>query len=220
MKKAVVLLSGGLDSATALAVAINAGYAVYCLSCSYGQRHVQELKAASNIAIHYKAFDHKVISFDLGNWGGSALTDAQLKIPKGTLSPEIPITYVPARNMIFLSFALSYAEVLHAEAIFIGVNALDYSGYPDCRPEFIAAFQEASRLGTKCGVEASNVINIKTPLIGLKKSDIILLAKQLDVPLHLTRSCYDDGIKPCGSCDSCLLRAQGFREASLDDPAL
>ncbi|HWF08138.1 MAG TPA: 7-cyano-7-deazaguanine synthase QueC [Bryobacteraceae bacterium] len=222
--KAVCLLSGGLDSATCLAHANHAGFDCYALSFDYGQRHRVELDAAKRVARALGASDHRVAQIDLRVFGHSALTD-DIAVPKGRdeaeMNREIPVTYVPARNTIFLSFALAWAEVLEAADIFIGVNALDYSGYPDCRPEFIGAFENMSRLATKAGVEGRTRINIRTPLIELSKAQIVSLGRELGVPFELTHSCYDPDSagRACGACDSCLLRAKGFREAGIPDPA-
>src|SRR5579863_7793932 len=222
--KAVCLLSGGLDSATCLAWARKRGYETYALSFDYGQRHRVELEAARRIAEAMGATAHRVAKIDLRIFGHSALTD-EIDVPKGRdesqMGEGIPVTYVPARNTIFLSFALAWAEVLEANDIFIGVNALDYSGYPDCRPEFIAAFEHMSNLATKAGVEGRTRIHIRTPLIELSKAEIVRLAVELNVPFELTHSCYDPDASglPCGACDSCLLRAKGFREAGMTDPA-
>lgn len=215
MKRAVVLLSGGLDSTTCLAVAINSAYSVYPLSFDYGQRHRRELESAAAIARYYGLENHKVIRLD--NVGGSALTDPQIDVPQYAGGEGIPVTYVPARNIIFLSFAAAYAEVVDAETIFIGVNAIDYSGYPDCRPEFIRAFEEMIRVGTKGGVEGRPV-KVETPLITLSKGGIVKLAKERGAPLHLTQSCYNGGEEACGACDSCVLRLKGFSEAGISDP--
>jgi 7-cyano-7-deazaguanine synthase len=222
-KKAVVLLSGGLDSATVLAIARAEGYEPYALSFSYGQRHVWELVAAKHVAASLGAAQHRVATIDLRIFGGSALT-ADIEVPKGRDEDEmgqgIPITYVPARNTIFLSFALAWAEVLESSDIFIGVNALDYSGYPDCRPEFIEAFENMANLATKAGVEGRQHLKIHTPLIALTKAQIIQKGIELGVDYGLTSSCYDpfpDG-QPCGECDSCLLRQKGFRENGTEDP--
>jgi 7-cyano-7-deazaguanine synthase len=220
--KAVCLLSGGLDSATCLAWARKQGYEVYALSFDYGQRHRVELEAAAHVARALGAPNHRVARIDLRVFGHSALTD-DIDVPKGrdeaSMNAEIPITYVPARNTIFLSFALAWAEVLEAGDIFIGVNALDYSGYPDCRPEFIAAFETMANLATKAGVEGRTRVRIHTPLIQLSKADIVRLGVELGVPFGLTHSCYDPDAagRPCGECDSCLLRAKGFREAGVED---
>jgi 7-cyano-7-deazaguanine synthase len=220
--KAVVLLSGGLDSATALAIARAEGFACHALSFAYGQRHAVELEAARRVAAALGAVEHKIATIDLRIFGGSALT-SDLPVPKdrAEMTNGVPITYVPARNTIFLSFALAWAEVLEASDIYIGVNALDYSGYPDCRPEFIHAFEHMSNLATKAAVEGRTRIHIRTPLIELTKAEIVRLALELGVPLELTHSCYDPDAsgRACGACDSCLLRAKGFREAGIADPA-
>lgn len=222
-KKAVVLLSGGLDSATVLAIARCEGYDAYALSFFYGQRHAWELEAARHVAAHVGAAEHRVASIDLRVFGGSALTD-EIAVPKGRATDEmahgIPVTYVPARNTIFLSFALAWAEVLGASDIFIGVNALDYSGYPDCRPEFIEAFETLANLATKAGVEGRQKLKIHTPLIAMTKAEIIRRGLELGVDYGLTSSCYDPSPsgKPCGRCDSCLLREKGFRECGMEDP--
>jgi 7-cyano-7-deazaguanine synthase len=222
--KAVCLLSGGLDSATCLAHARRAGFECHALSFDYGQRHRVELDAARKVAAALGAADHRIAEIDLRVFGHSALTD-EIAVPKGrdesTMNSEIPITYVPARNTIFLSFALAWAEVLEASDIYIGVNALDYSGYPDCRPEFIQAFEHMSNLATKTGVECRTRIHIRTPLMELSKAEIVRLGRELKVPFELTHSCYDPDSSglPCGACDSCLLRARGFREAGIPDPA-
>src|SRR5690349_1052008 len=214
-RKAVVLLSGGLDSATCLAIARDEGYDTYALSFDYGQRHQYELQAARQVAAALGAIAHQVVTFDLRAFGGSALT-AAIDVPKGRttqeMSHDIPITYVPARNTIFLSFALAWAEVLESSDIFIGVNAIDYSGYPDCRPEYIHAFSKMANLATKAGVEGRTSITIHTPLLELSKADIVRLASDLGVDFSLTHSCYDpDGAgRPCGECDSCVLRRKGF----------
>jgi len=222
MKPAVCLLSGGLDSSTCLALARRDGYACYALSFDYGQRHRIELQAAARVATALGAERHLVIRTGLDAFGGSALT-ADIAVPKGRSAAEmgqgIPITYVPARNTIFLSFALAWAEVLEAEDIFIGVNALDYSGYPDCRPEFIAAYEAMANLATKAGVEGRTRVTIHTPLIQLSKAQIVRLGHELGLDFSLTHSCYDpspDG-RPCGTCDSCLLRRKGFEEAGIED---
>jgi len=223
--KAVCLLSGGLDSATCLAWAIREGFETYALSFDYGQRHKVELQAAARVAEALGAASHRVAKIDLRVFGQSALT-ADIDVPKNrdetTMNAEIPVTYVPARNTIFLSFALAWAEVLEADAIVIGVNALDYSGYPDCRPEFIEAFQTMANLATKTGVEGHTKVKIHTPLIQLSKAQIVELGAELGVPFGLTHSCYDPDAagRPCGECDSCVLRAKGFREAGIVDPAV
>jgi 7-cyano-7-deazaguanine synthase len=222
MRRAVVLLSGGLDSATVLAIARSQGYELYALSFDYGQRHRQELESASRIARHFGAAAHHTVRFDLRAFGGSALT-ADIDVPKGRIpDTSIPVTYVPARNTIFLSFALAWAEVLGSVDVFIGVNALDYSGYPDCRPEYIEAFERMANLATKAGVEGAQRLKIHTPLIQMTKAAIIRTGLGLGVDYSLTSSCYDpqaDG-RPCGACDSCLLRAKGFAEAGAKDPLL
>lgn len=222
--KAVCLLSGGLDSATTLAIARSQGFETYALSFRYGQRHALELDSASRVANALGAKQHVVADIDLRSFGGSALT-ADIDVPKDrdehAMSDGIPVTYVPARNTVFLSFALAWAETLGANDIFIGVNAVDYSGYPDCRPEYISAFQHMARLATKSGVEGA-AITIHTPLIQLSKADIIRKGRTLGVDYGLTLSCYDPGSdgQPCGHCDSCLLRARGFAEAGVADPAI
>jgi 7-cyano-7-deazaguanine synthase len=220
--KAVCLLSGGLDSATCLALARREGYACYALSFDYGQRHRIELEAAARVAAAFGAERHMVARIGLDAFGGSALT-ADIPVPKGRSTAEmgrgIPSTYVPARNTIFLSFALAWAEVLGSSDIFIGVNALDYSGYPDCRPEYIEAYERMANLATKAGVEGGTRLKIHTPLLRLNKARIVKLAHELGVPFGLTQSCYDpapDG-RACGQCDACLLRAKGFLEAGLED---
>jgi 7-cyano-7-deazaguanine synthase len=221
--KAVVLLSGGLDSTTVLAIAKAEGYDVYALSFSYGQRHSWELECARVVARVGGAKEHRTATIDLRAFGGSALT-AEIDVPKGRAPEEmsvgIPITYVPARNTIFLSFALAWAEVLGCSDIFIGVNALDYSGYPDCRPEFIEAFERLANLATKAGVEGRQALRIHTPLISLSKAEIIRKGLELGVDYGLTSSCYDPSPTglPCGGCDSCVLRQKGFRENGLVDP--
>jgi 7-cyano-7-deazaguanine synthase len=225
MTHAVVLLSGGLDSATALAIARHAGYVAHAISFRYGQRHAYELACAARVAAALSAQRHVVVDFDLRAFGGSALT-ADIAVPKDrsldAMAQGIPITYVPARNTIFLSFALAWAETLGAGDIFIGVNALDYSGYPDCRPEYIAAYEHMANLATKAGVEGRARVHIHTPLIQLTKAQIIQRGLELGVDYGLTSSCYDpdaDG-RPCGACDSCRLRAKGFAEAGVPDPLL
>jgi 7-cyano-7-deazaguanine synthase len=223
LKRAVVLLSGGLDSATVLAIARGQGYELYALSFSYGQRHIVELDAARRVAAAVGVKDHRIAEIDLRVFGDSALT-GDFAVPKGRdadqMSHGIPITYVPARNTIFLSFALAWAEVLGSSDIFIGVNALDYSGYPDCRPEFIEAFEKMANLATKAGVEGRQALLIHTPLIALTKAEIIRKGIELGVNYGLTSSCYDPTTtgEPCGQCDSCLLRRKGFRENGIEDP--
>ena len=217
-KRAVVLLSGGLDSATALAIARDQGYECYALSMAYGQRHAAELAAASRVAQAHQAVDHKVVHIGLDAFGGSALTDENIQVPE-QMGEGIPVTYVPARNTVFLSLALGWAEVLGAHDIFIGVNAVDYSGYPDCRPQFIEAFEKLAGLATKEGVEG-RPFKIHTPLIDLTKAEIIQQGSELGVDYGLTVSCYqaDEQGRACGVCDSCRLRAKGFAEAGVDDP--
>ncbi len=215
---AVVLLSGGLDSATCLAIASNEGFEPIALSFDYGQRHNAELAAAQRVSQAFGVRDHRVVTLDLGMIGGSALTDSRIDVPTEE-STGIPVTYVPARNTVFLSFALGLAEVTNADAIFIGVNAVDYSGYPDCRPEFIAAFETMANLATKAGVEG-HTMKIHTPLMRLSKADIIRAGMALGVDYGLTVSCYQadlDGLA-CGVCDSCRLRRKGFEEAGVPDP--
>lgn len=219
-KKAVVLYSGGLDSTTCLAIAKDEGFDAFAISFDYGQRHSVELDKACTYAEQVGALEHKVITLNLRQFGGSALTD-DLEVPKDELKDNlIPITYVPARNTIFLSYALGWAEVIGSFDIFIGVNALDYSGYPDCRPEFISAFETMANLATKAGVEGDRPYKIHTPLITLSKAEIIRIGVKLGVDYKLTHSCYDptpEGLS-CGHCDSCLLRLKGFREVGISDP--
>jgi 7-cyano-7-deazaguanine synthase len=221
--RAVVLLSGGLDSTTVLAIAKEQGFEPFALSFRYGQRHIQELVAAESVARSQGVTKHVVAQIDLREFGGSALT-GDIAVPKGRtatdMSDGIPVTYVPARNTVFLSFALAWAETLGASDIFIGVNALDYSGYPDCRPEYIAAYETMANLATKAGVEGRQKLKIHTPLISLSKAQIVQEGMRLGVDYAETSSCYDpaeDG-RPCGACDSCVLRAKGFAEAGLQDP--
>jgi len=222
MKRAVVLLSGGIDSTTTLAIAIAEGYDAHALSFDYGQRHQIETEAARRVANSLGAKEHRVAKIDLGVFGGSALTD-DIAVPKQRSGKEIahgiPITYVPARNTIFLAYALAWGEVISADDIFLGVNAIDYSGYPDCRPEFIEAFETLANVGTKAGVEG-RCFQIHTPLIKFSKAEIIRKAVELGVDLSLTHSCYDPTPKglACGECDSCVLRLKGFREAGIQDP--
>ncbi|MBV6625418.1 MAG: 7-cyano-7-deazaguanine synthase QueC [Rivularia sp. (in: Bacteria)] len=219
--KAVILLSGGLDSSTVLYKALADGYECYALSFDYQQRHQKELHSAVSVAKKAGIVQHQTIKFDLRQWGGSALTDSSIDLPKQRslqeMSQDIPVTYVPARNTIFLSFASAYAETIAAQRVYIGVNALDYSGYPDCRPDYIQAMQEVFRLGTKQGREG-NSIDIVTPLIDLKKTEIIQLGNKLKVPWELTWSCYSGGDVACGTCDSCRLRLAAFDELGLTDP--
>lgn len=223
--RAVILLSGGLDSATCLAIAKSQGFEPYAISFRYGQRHRIELERAAAVSRHLGAADHIIIDIDLAKLGGSALTDQNIAVPKhqsvDQIGSDIPLTYVPARNTVFLSYALAWAEVLESKDIFIGVNALDYSGYPDCRPEYIAAFEKMANLATKRGVEG-NHLTIHSPLIQLTKAQIIERGLALGVDYSLTISCYDpaDDGTPCGRCDSCLLRAKGFSELGSVDPAL
>ena len=221
-KRAVILLSGGIDSSTTLAIAIVEGYEVYALSFDYGQRHQVETQAARRVATSLGAKKHRIAKIDLRVFGASALTDdidVPKKRPETEIANGIPVTYVPARNIIFLSYALAWAEVIEASDIFLGVNSIDYSGYPDCRPEFIEAFENMANLGTKAGVEGRR-FQIHTPLIKLSKAEVTRKGIELGVDLSLTHSCYDptpDGLA-CGECDSCLLRLKGFREAGLKDP--
>lgn len=220
---AVILLSGGLDSATVAAIAREEGWRLHALSVDYGQRHRFELGAAAKVARSMGVVEHQTVQLDLARFGGSALT-AELAVPKGRSSAamqrDIPITYVPARNTVFLSLALAYAETLSAADIFVGVNAVDYSGYPDCRPEFVAAFETLANLATKAGVEGTARFRIRTPLLHLTKSQIIRRGLELGVDYALTHSCYDPGPagQACGQCDACLLRRQGFADAGLVDP--
>jgi 7-cyano-7-deazaguanine synthase len=239
-KKAVVLLSGGIDSSTTLAIAKTEGYELYALSFNYNQRHQRELESALSVASTLEAKKHLIIKFDLGEIGGSALT-SDMEVPKKGVSPSaIPITYVPARNTIFLSFAIAWAEVLSAENIFIGANAIDYSGYPDCRPEYIKAFENMANLATKASVEGRLRFRIRAPLISMKKSEIIRKGVELGLDYSLTWSCYDpqpatpplpplgkggrgggeSELIPCGLCDSCVFRAKGFKEAGIKDPLI
>ncbi|OPY79204.1 MAG: 7-cyano-7-deazaguanine synthase [Syntrophorhabdus sp. PtaU1.Bin058] len=222
--KAVVLLSGGLDSTTTLAMALQQGFEAYALTFRYGQRHEAEVKAAERVATFFNVVRHITIDIDLRRFGGSALTD-NIPVPKGRESVEIahdiPVTYVPARNTVFLSLALAWAETLGAYDIFIGVNALDYSGYPDCRPEYIQAFEKMANLATKAGVEGKH-FTIHTPLINMTKAEIIKKGHELGVDFSITSTCYDpspDG-RPCGQCDACILRQKGFAEGGLKDPLL
>ena len=221
--KAVILLSGGLDSTTCLAIAKHQGFDLNALTFNYGQRHDFELKSAQKIVDHFQIKNHSVVNIDLAQFGGSALTD-EIDVPKNRSESEmtdIPVTYVPARNTVFLSLAIAWAETLNAFDIFIGVNALDYSGYPDCRPEYIEAFEKTANLATKAGVSGEN-FRIHTPLINMKKSEIILNGLELDVDYSLTSSCYDPlkNGAPCGHCDACILRLKGFQEADALDPLL
>lgn len=218
-KNAVILLSGGLDSATCLAIAQSQGFDAFCLTIQYGQRHAIELEAANRIAKTNEVAEHKIIDVDLTAFGGSALTD-NIEVPKDSPTEEIPVTYVPARNTVMLSLALAYAETRHANDIFVGVNAVDYSGYPDCRPEYIDAFQTLARLATKAGVEGNN-LTIHAPLINLTKPQIIQKGLALGVNYGNTHSCYDPiDNRPCEHCDSCLIRIKAFADLGLIDPAL
>ncbi len=224
MRPAVLLLSGGLDSTTMLAYALDRGFAVHAMTFRYGQRHSGEIEAARRVARHFGVADHVVVDIDLRTFGGSALT-ADIDVPKDrsadAMATGIPVTYVPARNTIFLSFCLAWAEVLGASDIFIGVNALDYSGYPDCRPEYVAAFQRMANLATRGGVEGTSPIRIQTPLLHLTKREIVELGRSLGVDYSITLSCYDPGEEgaACGHCDACTLRLKGFAEAGMADPA-
>jgi len=219
MKPAVCLLSGGLDSTTCLAYARREGFECYVLSFDYGQRHRVELEAAGRVATSLGTAKHLIVPMNLRLFGGSALTD-EINVPKNGAQTGIPVTYVPARNTIFLSFALAWAEVLSVSDVFIGVNAIDYSGYPDCRPEFIEAFERMANLATKAGVEGRTRLKVHTPLIRLSKAGIIQLARELGVDFAMTHSCYDPDSRgrPCGLCDSCRLRLKGFAEAGMRDP--
>ncbi len=219
MKKAVVLLSGGLDSATALAIARDQGYQCYALSVDYGQRHRSELDAARKVAQSLGTVAHQIIKLDLTAFGGSALTDQTIEVPIGEAEADIPITYVPARNTIMLSLALAWAETLESQDIFAGVNAVDYSGYPDCRPEYIQAFEKMANLATKAGIEGKK-LTIHTPLMHLSKKEIIETGLRLGVDFSLTVSCYqaDEAGRACGVCDSCRIRKAGFAAANVADP--
>ncbi len=225
MKKAIVLTSGGLDSTTAMAMARDQGFDLYSLSFDYGQRHRYELEAAHRVAESLEVTKHLVISLDMRAIGGSALTD-DIEVPKmrshKEMEDSIPVTYVPARNTVFLSYALAWAEVIQASDIFIGVNAVDYSGYPDCRPQFIAAFENMANLATKASVEGGDRIRIHAPLMDMTKAEIIQAGTRLGVDYAITHSCYDptSGGRACGQCDSCILRRNGFIEAEVDDPTL
>ena len=217
--KAVVLLSGGLDSTICMAVAKHQGFELYPISFDYQQRHQREVECARKVAKHYTVERHLVINTNMAAIGGSALTDVELSVPAGDAARhDIPVTYVPARNLIFLSYALGYAEVIGADHIFIGVNALDYSGYPDCRPEFIQHFQSLADYATKATAAEHKKIRIETPLQELSKKEIVQLAAKLNAPLQYTHSCYKGGEKACGVCDSCKLRLKGFAEAGVEDP--
>ena len=219
MKNAVILLSGGLDSATVLALASQQGFVCHCLSLDYGQRSSSELLAAERVAKVLGAVAHRVLKLDLGQLGGSALTDASIDVPIGGVQPGVPVTYVPARNTIMLSLALAWAEILGSRDIFVGVNAIDYSGYPDCRPEFIRAFENLANLATKAAVEGAT-LTVHAPLISMSKAQIIKTGMQLGVDYGLTVSCYqaDEAGRACGVCDACRLRKEGFFSAQLTDP--
>ena len=217
--KAVVLLSGGLDSTVCMAVAKSKGLDVYPISFNYHQRHSIELECAKKVSAYYNVKKHLIIDTNMNEIGGSALTDKTIAVPEGdTERADIPVTYVPARNLIFLSYALGYAEVVGADAVYIGVNAVDYSGYPDCRPEFIQKFQELADYATKATAADHRQIKVMTPLQKLSKKDIVLLGTELKAPLEYTHSCYNGGEKACGTCDSCQLRLKGFAEAGIKDP--
>jgi len=220
-RKAVVLLSGGLDSCTAAAMARAEGYRLFALSFDYGQRHDRELQAARDVAAALRVEEHRVLRLPIGELGGSSLTDPSVDVPDAPpaaqIGMQIPSTYVPARNTIFLAFALASAEVAHADTIMIGANALDYSGYPDCRPEYLEAFERMADLATRAGVEGRGV-RIWAPLLSMTKKDIVEAAVAVDAPLHLTWSCYRGGDKACGTCESCVLRRKGFAEAGREDP--
>ena len=222
MKRAVILLSGGLDSTTCLAIAKDQGFDLFALTVNYGQRHLFELQSAKNIALSFEVEKHSILNVDLGQFGGSALTD-DIEVPKDRVDSEmnqIPVTYVPARNTVLLSLALALAETLNSFDIYIGVNALDYSGYPDCRPEYIESFEQTANLATKSGVENAGKFKIHTPLIHLAKAEIIQKGTVLNVDYSLTCSCYDPqkNCDPCGHCDACILRRTGFKKASVIDP--
>ncbi len=226
LKRAVILLSGGLDSATCLAIARNQGFETHTVAFRYGQRHQYELQRAQLISEKLNATSHRIVDIDLAQFGGSALTDAAIDVPKSetveSIGEAIPVTYVPARNTVFLSLSLAFAETVDAKDIFIGVNSLDYSGYPDCRPEFIQAFEQMANLATKAGVEESQRLTIHTPLIDLTKAEIIARGMELGVDYGLTLSCYDPGDAglPCQHCDACLLRARGFATNGIHDPSI
>ena len=219
MKKAVILLSGGLDSTTCLAIAKSRHQECFALSFNYGQRHIVELTRAKSIAQTLGVKQHKIVELPVSLFSGSALTDTNVQVPDYQNNPNIPVTYVPARNTIFLSIALGWAEVMNADSIYIGANALDYSGYPDCRPDYIAAFQTMANLATKCGIEGKGV-TIEAPLINLRKMEIIQLGLSLGIDYQMTVSCYnlDESGNACGTCDSCYLRKKGFKECGIPDP--
>ena len=220
-KKAVVLLSGGLDSSTCTGIAKDEGYDIYAISFDYNQRHLKELECAKKIAAHYGAKKHIIITTNMNAIGGSALTDESIAVPEGVeerQADDVPVTYVPARNLIFLSYALAYAETIEARHVFIGVNSVDYSGYPDCRPEFVERFQSLADVATTMTAVQNKKIVIETPLLYLTKKEIVERATKLNVPLNLTWSCYQGNAKACGLCDSCKLRLKGFAEAKVKDP--
>ncbi|MET1248621.1 7-cyano-7-deazaguanine synthase QueC [Sporolactobacillus sp. STCC-11] len=218
MKKAVIVLSGGLDSTTCMSIAKNEGYELCPITFCYGQRHQREVEQAKKIAAFYEVVHHRIVDLDFfKQLGGSALTDASIHVPEDGAEEGIPVTYVPARNMIFLSLATAYAEVIGAETILTGVSSVDYSGYPDCRPEFIRSMNQTINLATKIGVSAHH-LTIKTPLMHLTKAETVRLGMKLDAPYQLTTSCYNGGEKACGTCDSCRLRIKGFKDAGLIDP--
>ena len=221
-RSAVVLLSGGLDSSTTLAIAADKGYALYAISFRYGQRHARELQAAQALACHYGVRDHKIVEIDLRLFGGSALTSDEIAVPHDRSEAEIgagiPVTYVPARNLIFLSLATAYAEVSGADDIFLGINVQDSSGYPDCRPEFLDAFARTANIATKAGTEDGRTLHYHAPLLAMSKADIVHEGTRLGVPWEKTWSCYEGGERACGTCDSCQLRLKGFAEAGMRDP--
>lgn len=219
MAKAVVLLSGGLDSTTSAAIAKSQGHELYALSFDYAQRHKTELQSAKQIAHALGAKEHRILQVPIGELGGSALTDDALDVPDAgdDIGSDIPITYVPGRNTVFLSLALSYAEVVGAQSIWLGINAMDYSGYPDCRPEYLEAMQHVANLATKQGIEG-NGPKLEAPLVMMSKADIVRAGMEHEAPLHLTWSCYRGGLAACGTCESCILRLKGFEEAGIPDP--
>ena len=222
VRPAVVLLSGGLDSSTALAIAVEQGFTPHAISFRYGQRHSRELQAAQAVGRHFGVTDHRVIDIDLRAFGGSALTSDDIAVPHERSADEmghgIPVTYVPGRNLIFLSLATAFAEVIGANDVFLGINSLDYSGYPDCRPEFLEAFQRTANLATKAGTEDGRALQYHAPLIQMTKAEIVREGTRLGVPWELTWSCYEGGNEACGTCDSCVLRLKGFAEAGQSDP--
>ncbi|HET9110464.1 MAG TPA: 7-cyano-7-deazaguanine synthase QueC [Ktedonobacterales bacterium] len=222
VRPAVVLLSGGLDSSTALAIAVEQGFTPHAISFRYGQRHSRELQAARAVGRHFGVTDHRVIDIDLRAFGGSALTSDEIAVPHERSADEmghgIPVTYVPGRNLIFLSLATAFAEVIGANDSFLGINSLDYSGYPDCRPEFLESFQRTANLATKAGTDDGRTLQYHAPLIQMTKAEIVREGTRLGVPWELTWSCYEGGDEACGTCDSCLLRLKGFAEAGLTDP--